>query len=287
LLIRAGLAALTVLVAAGAAQAMPPVWVVKDHDSEVVLFGSVHILPPNLEWRPPALAAALKDADDLWFELPMDPQSAAQTSQLAVQRGLMATGQSLFKLLGPKDAARLAKVAQDYGVSPALLDHLQPWMAEIALAGGAYKKAGADADDGVEKAVSAEAPASAQRRAFETPAEQIDMLSGGDTAEQLASLRETIQEMEDKPDEFAILVRAWMKGDISALDHEALKPLRKASPSLFKRLVTDRNARWAQILDQRLKGHGRTVVVVGVGHLIGPGSVPERLRALGYSVTGP
>jgi uncharacterized protein YbaP (TraB family) len=36
-----------------------------------------------------------------------------------------------------------------------------------------------------------------------------------------------------------------------------------------------------------MKGHGRTVVVVGVGHLIGPGGVPARLRALGYSVTGP
>jgi uncharacterized protein YbaP (TraB family) len=28
-------------------------------------------------------------------------------------------------------------------------------------------------------------------------------------------------------------------------------------------------------------------VVVGVGHLIGPDGVPARLRALGYSVTGP
>jgi hypothetical protein len=36
-----------------------------------------------------------------------------------------------------------------------------------------------------------------------------------------------------------------------------------------------------------MKGHGRTVVVVGVGHLIGPDGVPARLRALGYSVTGP
>jgi uncharacterized protein len=28
-------------------------------------------------------------------------------------------------------------------------------------------------------------------------------------------------------------------------------------------------------------------VIVGVGHLIGPDGVPARLRALGYSVTGP
>ena len=68
---------------------------------------------------------------------------------------------------------------------------------------------------------------------------------------------------------------------------EALQPLRKASPALFRRLVSDRNARWTTELDARLKGKGRTVVVVGVGHLVGDDGLPSRLRALGYSVTGP
>jgi len=82
-------------------------------------------------------------------------------------------------------------------------------------------------------------------------------------------------------------VRAWMAGDLKAIDREALKPLRKASPSLFQHLVTDRNARWTAALDQRLKGHGRAVVVVGMAHLVGPDGVPARLRALGYRVEGP
>jgi uncharacterized protein YbaP (TraB family) len=56
---------------------------------------------------------------------------------------------------------------------------------------------------------------------------------------------------------------------------------------MFQRLVTERNEAWVKTLDARLKGHGRTVVIVGVGHLIGQGGVPARLRALGYSVTGP
>ena len=63
--------------------------------------------------------------------------------------------------------------------------------------------------------------------------------------------------------------------------------MRNASPTLFRRLVSDRNARWTLTLDERLKGRGRTVVVVGMGHLIGPDGVPARLRALGYEVEGP
>jgi uncharacterized protein YbaP (TraB family) len=285
--VRAGLAVLAALFFATAAQARPPVWVVRDKDSEVVLFGSIHVLPPGLEWKPPALAQALGRADDIWFELPIDAASEAETSRLAGQRGVLPAGQSLFKILPPKDAAQLLRVAKAYKASPEVLDHLQPWLAEVLLAGAAYAKFGADGNDGVEKAIAAAVPPAAQRRAFETPAEQIDLFAAGPLPEQIASLRETMQEMEDKPDEFAILLRAWMAGDTTALDDEALAPLRKASPNLFKRLVSDRNARWAATLDQRLKGKGLTVVVVGVGHLIGKGSVPERLRALGYQVEGP
>jgi uncharacterized protein YbaP (TraB family) len=283
---RTGLGGLLALALAGSATAQPPVWVVRDKDSELVLFGSVHVLPKALDWTPPQLAQALKTADDLWFELPIDPASEAETSQLATVNGVLRADESLFRLLGPKDSARLQALADAYAVSPVLLDHLKPWLAEIALATGQYKKAGADAASGVEEAISMLAP-QARRAAFETPAEQIGLLAGGPLEEQLASLRETMSEMEDKPDEYQVLVKAWLDGDIGALTREALDPMKKTTPDLFRRLVTDRNTRWTRALDARLKGHGRTVVVVGIGHLLGPDGVPARLRALGYSVTGP
>lgn len=281
------LALIALLLTAGAAQARPPVWVVRDKDSELVLFGSVHLLPPGLDWRPPPLAEAVKAADDVWFELPIDSATETETAQLAARLGLLPPDQSLFKLLPPADAERLMRVAKLYAVDLAVLDRLQPWLADVALSGAAYQKAGAGVQDGVEKAVAAQVPASARKRAFETPREQVEILAGAPRAEQLASLSETIKSMEDDPDEFAILVKAWMAGDLKALDEEALEPIRKVSPTLFRRLVSDRNARWTLTLDERLKGQGRTVVVVGMGHLIGPDGVPARLRALGYTVEGP
>ena len=41
--------ALVLALTAGAAWALPPVWVVKDHDATLVMFGSVHLLPPGTE----------------------------------------------------------------------------------------------------------------------------------------------------------------------------------------------------------------------------------------------
>jgi uncharacterized protein YbaP (TraB family) len=275
------------LLTAGAAAARPPVWIVRDADSELVLFGSVHLLPPGLDWRPPELERAVKSADDVWFELPIDQATETETLKLATQLGVLPPDQSLFRMLSQADGERLLKVARQYGVDPATLDRFRPWLAEVALSGAAYRRAGADGQDGVEKAVAAEVPPTAQRRAFETPRQQIGILADEPAAEQIASLRETLKEMEEDPDEYQKLVRAWMEGDLKTIDHEAIRPLRKASPVLFQRLVTDRNARWTAALDQRLKGHGRTVVVVGMAHLVGPNGVPARLRALGYEVEGP
>jgi uncharacterized protein YbaP (TraB family) len=283
----AAIGTLAALILTGPAAAEPPVWIVRGKTSEIVLFGSVHVLPPGLDWEPAALKRAIAQADDIWFELPIDPAAEAETARLATTLGVLPPDQSLFKLLPREDAERMARVAQAYDASPMLLDRLKPWLAEIALAGAAYRKAGAVTGLGVEQALSAEAPRSAKRRAFETPAEQLAIFADTPMSEQLASLRETLKEMEAKPDEFATLVHAWVSGDMAGLDHEALEALRKASPDLFRRVVTERNDRWVKVLQARLKGHGQAVVVVGVGHLVGPGGLPARLRALGYSVQGP
>ncbi|MEW5686525.1 MAG: TraB/GumN family protein [Pseudomonadota bacterium] len=280
-------ALLAALALAAPARAEPPVWIVRDADSEILLFGSIHVLPPGLNWRPKALDRALAEAQDLWFELPGGPATEAEVARLAGTLGILPPGQSLFRLLPPQDSALMMKVARAYGVEPSNLDRLEPWLAEVALAGAAYRKAGAATENGVEAQVSGSAPEAIRREAFETPAQQIRLFDEAPLPEQLASLRETLRELDTDPEAYAKLVRAWMAGDVKGLDEEALQPLRQASPGVFRRLVSDRNARWVEALDLRLKGRGKTVVVVGVGHLVGDQGLPARLRALGYSVTGP
>jgi uncharacterized protein YbaP (TraB family) len=288
---KAALSALAGLLLAGCfhgqAEARPPVWIVRDADSEILLFGSIHVLPPGLDWRPAELNQALARADDLWFELPIDPTSEARVGQLAAAKGVLVEGKSLSRLMSRDGAKQLAVAAERLGVSSAGLDRLEPWFAEVVLAGAEFRRVGADASSGVEKQVAATAPASARRRAFESPEEQIAIFDSAPLSEQVASLEETLREMQTRPDAYDDLVADWMAGDLTALDSEALGPLRKAAPGLYARLVTDRNVRWVRALKARLDGRGRTVVVVGVGHLVGKDGLPARLRALGYSVEGP
>lgn len=280
-------AAASLWAAAGSAWAKPPVWIVRDADSEMVLFGSVHVLPGGLDWRPEALSEGLARAEDLWFEMPMDAASDAESSLLAARRGMLPAGQSLQQLLPPKTWERLVAAAQRHRLSPDMLARLEPWLAEVALAAAVYQQAGASPAEGVEKQVQAAAPASAARKAFETPAQQIAFFDEAPLPEQIASLEHSLDEIERDPDAFSTLVGAWVAGDLGKLEKIAIAPLRQAAPGIYRRVVTERNAAWMREIDARLKGRGRTVVVVGVGHMIGPEGLPARLRALGYSVEGP
>jgi uncharacterized protein YbaP (TraB family) len=279
--------ALAALAVAVPAQAQPPVWIVRDADSEMLLFGSIHVLPPGLDWSSPRLTQSVKKADDLWFELGMDDKTQRQVSWLAQTQGELPLDQSLSQLIGPDLATRLSRVAATYNAPMYRLERLEPWLAEVALASVYYAQSGGDPENGVEKVLTKQVPPGVEIRAFETPAEQIALFDAAPLDEQLASLGETLDDMEARPDQYRELVQAWMAGDVAALDGAALKPLREASPALYKRLVVDRNARWMATLSKRLAGKGRTVVVVGVGHLVGEDGLPSRLRALGYSVEGP
>jgi uncharacterized protein len=280
-------ALLALLAIAGPAMARPPVWVVRDADSELLLFGSIHVLPPDMDWRPPRLEVALRQADDLWFELPMDARADAESARLAMAAGALPPDRTLSGLLSPAGAARLSRAAQAYGVPMTLLERLKPWYAEVVLSGAQFLRSGAQASAGVEKTLEASTPPTAARRAFESTVEQIALFDSAPLPEQVKSLETTLEELERTPEAYDTLVAAWLRGDLAAIEAEALTPLRREAPAIYARLVTNRNARWAQALDTRLKGRGRTVVVVGVGHLIGPEGLPARLRALGHRVEGP
>jgi uncharacterized protein YbaP (TraB family) len=287
LAVRLVLALAVLFVGAGAALAEPALWVVRSPTAKVVLFGSVHILPPGLVWEPPALKTALDEANEVWFEIPVDHAADLAVAQAALDSGLQPTGHSLAGDLSARDRARLIQAALACGLAADNLNRLKPWLAEVYLTVESYRLAGAAPDDGVERRLAAQIGPNVQRRAFETPEQQIGYLSAAPLRDQVASLRQTLREIVEGPKAYQRVVDAWMAGDPAALRREALTPMIKAAPRVYKTLVVDRNRRWADILTQRLKGSGEAVVVVGVGHLIGPDSLPALLRARGFDVEGP
>ena len=77
---------LLAMAAAPVALAKPPVWVVHSGQTTIVLFGSIHLLPAGLDWRPPQLDAALATAGELWFELPIDAATNDEAAKQSIER---------------------------------------------------------------------------------------------------------------------------------------------------------------------------------------------------------
>jgi uncharacterized protein YbaP (TraB family) len=275
------------ILAAGGAAAEPAMWVAHGPHATAVLFGSVHLLPKGVDWQPQRLKDAIAQADDIWFELPIDDATAQEVQRAAEGRGLLPAGDSLFSHLSDAEQARLRASCLNLGLSCAVLARMRPWLAEVTLSVAADMRAGALASEGVEQAIAAEAPASARRRAFETVAEQIGFLADPPPAEQVRSLDETVKEIAEDPGIYDRAVKEWLAGDLAALSRDALGSVANTTPEMYRRLVTERNRRWAKVLADELTRDRKIVVVVGAAHLMGPGGVPALLRQVGFTVDGP
>ena len=285
----AALAAFVLALAAPvAASAKPPVWTVHGASGGVaVLFGSIHLLPPGLDWRPTTLDAAVAGADEIWFELPINADSDRLADATSRKRGALPPDRHLLALLTPDQAEMLRRAAATLDCAPDALDRMQPWMAELTLSVADDTKSGGTAFNGVESQLQAITPLPVRRHAFETADQQIGFLAGAPVKDQLASLAWTLHEIEDDPASYRRVVDEWMAGDLARLKIDAIDPLLTVSPALYQRLLTERNRRWAKQVAARLKRPGRIVVVVGVGHMVGPDGLPALLRGQGLEVEGP
>lgn len=273
---------------AGSAHASPPVWHVRSPHAEVTLFGSVHLLSADTSWKTPALLSAVARANQIWFEIPLDANAQAQAGAAALKRGLLPAGQALSSLLPPETEAKLDHLCTALGLPRANLERFQPWLAELTLTVLYFQSQGARTDLGVEEQLAAVAPQTAERDAFETIEQQIGFFADDPIPDQVASLKETLEEIETDPGTYERLAAAWARGDTRAIVREALDPVKREAPGVYRRLIAERNRRFATRIEAMLKDSpGRVLVVVGVGHLVGSDGVPALLRRNGFRVEGP
>ena len=246
----------------------------------------MHLAPPGVQWRTPALDAALASAQAVWFEVPLDAASQARAAAAARAHADLPPGVRLSGLLSTTGRERLARVGAGLGAWP-MLDRLQPWMADVTPSALQIERRGGRRDLGVEARVDASAPAAVQRRSFETTTEQVALFVDAPRTEQVASLEETLREIDADPSAYDRLAAAWARGDADAIEREAVAPLRLRTPAVYARLVVARNRRWTAEILRQLQAGRRIVIVVGVGHLVGCDSVVALLRRAGARVEGP
>ena len=289
--IRGGLAALGVaFLAAGAAapaaakEAKPAMWKVSDRDTEIYLFGTVHLLPPGTHWRTAKFDKAAKDANTLVIETIIDEKNprafVADLVRLSVRQGLP----PILDRVSPAKRETLRAAITKSGVPEAALNNMETWAAAFQLLQLQFKELGVSGTDGVEQALRHSFTAAGKPiQQLETNAQQLGFFDSLPEAAQRELLEGAIEAPAQAKQQFDAMVAAWISGDVDAIGRTFNSEF-QTSPELKDALLVRRNANWSYWLHSRLAQPGKVLVAVGAGHLAGDESVVEMLKKRGLRV---
>jgi uncharacterized protein YbaP (TraB family) len=272
----------------GKIDAHPALWTVHGPQGTAYLFGSIHILPPNMEWRTPKVEGAMKAADTFVFEIPMDDSTKTDIATFVRAHAFLPKGTTLPSLLDAKADKDYRDALAASGVSAATLVDKRPWFAALVIEVGYMGKRNLSSTAGVDRQVYADAQARGVKnfQALETPEEQFRLLMPDDRDLEIKEFDESLKEVLKDKGELGNLIDAWADGDetrLGKLMNEGLK----SDPRMEKALFEDRNARWVNQISAMLNEDHTYFITVGAGHLAGPKGVPALLRKRGFKVDGP
>ena len=268
------------------ASAKPLLWSVKQGDTTIYLFGTVHLLPSDTDWMSGKLDDALNRSKRLSIELIDDDPV---TMQLLVMKYGLDASHPLSQKLHAADREKLKLAATEAKLpnGEQTLEPMRPWLAALVLTVTPLVQAGMDPSQGVDKQLKARMiKAGKPVDGLETSEQQIRILAGMPEPLQLDMLRETFHEIEEGPKKLQELIDAWKNGDIQTIAKLESTELQQESPELYKQLIVDRNKAWAQIIAKRLRDPtgGTSIIAVGAGHLAGPDSLQKQLEGMGFTV---
>lgn len=267
-----------------AAGSGPALWVIRDADSTLYLFGTVHVLRPTTAWGSPRVDAAFNSADQIWFEI-SNPDDQAAIVPLIQQHGLSPNRQ-LSHLITTGQLNLLDSAARSMGSSAVQMDVFRPWLAALTLSVAPLTRAGYDPQSGVEMTLKARADAAGKPvHGLETIDKQVRILAGMPESEQLAYLASTLESYEDATVELDRMVEAWARGDVATLESVGVDEMQTETPALYRALLVQRNTDWADQIQTLLEGSGTIFIAVGAAHLAGDDSVQEILEDRGVTVT--
>ena len=260
----------------------PALWVVKDADSTVYLFGTVHALRPTTGWGTARLDAAFDSADEVWLEI-VDGEDPAALAPVIQQFGL-SPDRPLSSLLNAEEIAELDAAAKTIGASAAQIDPMRPWLAGLSIGIAPILKAGYTPGSGADSILKARATAADKPlKAFETAEQQVRVLAGLTEETQLDFLRATLEDYESAATDLDALVVAWASGDVDGIDRLGVQELKAESDEVYQALIVNRNHNWADQIETLLEGSGTAFIAVGAAHLAGDESVQEMLEERGIT----
>lgn len=265
-------------------------WKVEKGDVEAWLFGTMHFTDKRVTTLAEEVEEALAAADAIFTEIEETPALGAKMAQLSSLPG----NETLRDKIPAEMYAKLVAYLEARSLPGSLVDGYRPWMANLQIS---QLDAIPFSSQGVKLDVQLMHRAKAEGKEFgtiETVDEQLASLTAGSEADHVHMLGITLDKLieEQGADKSSIekLLDLYLSGDEQALWSFAMSETDLDDPvqaAWMQSLLTDRNLRMASRVHARLKEKpgSKTVFAFGALHFLGPNSVGEHLRSLGYTVT--
>ena len=193
----------------------PALWVVRDADTTIYLFGTIHLLDGRT-WFNDEVRTAFDASRELVLEarLPEDP---ASLQTMIMRYALDPQGRTLSSRLTPAQNAALNRALGSIGVPPGAFDRLEPWFVSLTLSAVLVQQLGLSADNGPETILTR----AAQARhipigELEGMEYQIRLFDGMPAALQLAQLTQTLDELDHVREKFEPLLSRLVDGQCRA-----------------------------------------------------------------------
>ena len=279
-----GLSMLAAAAPAAAAPAHPALWAVSDADTTVYLFGTIHLLPLDYQWRTAKFDQAIGKSNELVVETIVDESNPHEMlgalASLAFSPGLPPIAQ---RVPPPKRPALEAAIKKS-GIPRPSFDGMETWAAAFMLLGNQFKDMGLKSGAGVETVLRTAFTGNGKSVGqLESNREQLGFFDGLPEAAQRSLLEGAIEEPKGMSKDFTQMLAAWGRGDVEAIAATFNRDL-AVSPPLREALLRRRNANWSRWVEQRMTSPGSIMIAVGAGHLAGHDSLVDMLKKDGFKV---
>ncbi|GAX61033.1 GumN family protein [Candidatus Scalindua japonica] len=261
------------------------VWKLDMDNSSFYLAGSCHVLRKSDYPLPEEFELAYMDVEQVVFETDVDALVNPENQLLLISKGMYVGSDTLEKKLSKKAYSSLDKFCRDRSMSLDLFQKFKPWMVTMTLLALELEKNGISASDGLDVYFSNKAKKDRkQTGGLEDVYRHIELVSLFEEELGESIVESFIQEVGEVRVIMENLIKSWKAGDEDGIDEYLSKNMRKEFPKLYKRLLTDRNIGWIPCLETLIGSGKKTLVIVGVGHLVGENSIIKLLKSRGYKI---
>ena len=259
-------------------------WRAEGLTNTVYLLGSIHLLRDSDHPLPTAIDAAYEEAEVLIMELDMDDLNPAAMQALFNENGVLQDGTTLRDLMGEELYAEAVAAAEAIDIPIEMLAQSEPWLAAITVEMLALYRIGFNPMLGIEMHMTSKAVGDGKPiEGLEQAEEQLQFLDGLSLQAQRDMLLQTLEQGATMGETVDELIRAWRYGDVDTLEAGLLDSFAEHQ-ELHDALVTKRNIRWVEQIDELLDDSDDYLVIVGAMHLVGDDGVPNLLAEKGVQI---